>query len=282
MTGIVTEDYKNILIDERFNGVWITLNRPDRRNALTLHDYAFLIQGLRSAGCRSDIHYVVIRGAGEHFCSGGDLDGFDRILNATPEERADISRAQHGATANALTQVIWDLPQPLVVAARGFAMGQGAQLILAADIAIVSETLRFSIPQVRLAHAPDHGESWYLPRRVGMTQAARLLLTGEQVSGAKAVDLGIASEFTEDATLDARLNAVTLLLAKGAGAAQRETKRLLRSSWTNDLSTQGALECEALARLVQTNDFEEAITAFSEKRPPTFEGAAKLNNEPIG
>ncbi len=269
----------HVIVEERSSGLWIRLNRPDRRNALSSSVYAILIETLRGAAQRADVQYLVLSGVGDHFCSGGDLDGFAPILAASSIERADIASEHHERTAGALTRAIWDLPQPLVVAARGHAIGAGAQLVLAADMAIVSDTLRFSIPQVRLAHTADHGESWYLPRRVGMTQAARLLLTGEHISGARAVELGIACALFEDGKLDAGVEALALSLAAGSATAQRENKRLLRESWSNDVFVQSRLEREALARSVQTPDFSEAITAFSEKRPPVFAKTANSHND---
>ena len=270
MASATVTKSEGIMAEERHSGLWLTLNRPDRRNALGLAEYMSLIAALRAAGERTDIRYVALSGSGDHFCSGGDLGGLGPILSLTPAERAEKSRGDHEATAAALMWAIWDLPQPLIVAARGHAIGQGAQLILAADVAIVSETLRFSVPQVRLGHTADHGESWYLPRRVGMTQAARLLLTGESVGGARAVDMGVASELVEDAKLTARLEELALVFANGSGPAQRENKRLLRDSWGGDIFEQCKREREALARSVQTGDFLEAIAAFQEKRPPVF------------
>lgn len=270
MSVLIEQEADALLIEERGQGLWITLNRPARRNALTSKIYAGLIEALHAAARREDLHYVAIRGAGDHFCSGGDLEGFDAVLHAQGADRGALAYAQHEATANALTRAIWDLPQPLIVAARGFAVGAGAQLILAADLAIVSDTLRLSIPQVHLAHTADHGESWYLPRRVGMTQAARLLLLGERLNGTRAAEIGIACECTDDAQLDIRLGDYATALANGSRTAQRETKRLLRESWQNDLAAQSALEREALARSVQTPDFLEAIAAFGEKRAPIF------------
>ena len=162
--------------------------------------------------------------------------------------------------------------QPVIAAVRGHAIGIGLQLVLAADLVVASETARFSAPQVQLAHTLDHGESYSLPRKVGLSRAMQLALLGETWDAASAERFGLVNFVTEDNALEAKTDEIAKRFATGATLAIEGIKALLRTSADRTVEEQLAAEREQISVCSASEDFLEAMTAFGEKRKPRYVG----------
>lgn len=258
---------------ERTAGVArITLNRAAVRNAVTPAMCTELLRIIESLRADPDTRVVLLRAAGTDFTVGADLKGMAGGLATDPAQRAREISAIARATSVPIFMGLQALPQPVVVSARGHAIGVGAQVLLSADLSIVSETARILLPQARLAHPVDHGESWFLPRRVGLARAMQLTLLAETVSGAEAERIGLVNWVVPDGDLDARTENLVTRLCDVAPVAVAQIKSLLRQSEHNDLGAQLEAEMQSLATCAATEDFPEALRAFVEKRKPAFRG----------
>lgn len=258
---------------EKQNGVaWITLNRPEARNAITLPMCEELTRIVHGLGSDRDSHVVVLRAQGADFTVGADLKAMSAALSPDPGERArDIPEVARRNSVPLVTG-LQALRQPIIASVRGHAVGIGAQLLLSADLCIASETTRLLMPQVRLAHPVDHGESYFLPRKVGPARAMQLLLLAETLTAADARDFGIINWVVPDAELETRTADLVQKLRDVAPVAAAEIKSLLQQSGGNDLAAQFEAEMRSLATCAATEDFPEALNAFVQKRKPEFKG----------
>jgi 2-(1,2-epoxy-1,2-dihydrophenyl)acetyl-CoA isomerase len=261
------------LLLERSAGVaTVTLNRPAVKNALTFAMCRELVGFLESLPRDAATRVVVLRGAGSDFCSGADLKDVASILSPDPAERAQTAMRQVRELSQPLFSALQAVPQPVVCSVRGYAVGAGMQFALLADLVLVAQSAKLVLPQVRLGHSVDHGESWALPRRVGLGRAMQLLALGESVSGAEAERIGLANWVVADEELEPRTAALVQRLSASATIALREMKALLRGALGRDFAEQFNAEARALGVCAASADFAEAIGAFMAKRTPEFTG----------
>jgi enoyl-CoA hydratase/carnithine racemase len=247
----------------------LTLNRPERKNPLTFDSYAELRDLFRALAYADDIKAIVITGAGENFCSGGDVH--DIIGPLTKLDMPGLL---------AFTRMTGDLvkamracPQPIVAAIDGVCAGAGAILAMAADMRLGTARSKtaFLFTRVGLAGC-DMGACSLLPRLIGQGRAAELLYTGRSMSGAEAERWGFFNSLQEpEALLDAAL-ALAQGLADGPTFAHGMTKKMLQQEW--NMGVDEAIEAEAQAQAIcmATNDFHRAYHAFVVKQKPVFEG----------
>lgn len=242
--------------------VQLTIDRPARRNALTLEGFAELGQVLREVAHTATDRAVLITGAGTAFCAGADLSA------GLPEESVLGMMARINEVARALHR----LPQPCVAAVNGPAFGAGMSLALAADLVVASEDATFCQVFVERGLSPDFGSSWLLPRLVGLATAKRLALLGDPITAAQARELGLVVEVTAPDSLLTEATALARRLADGPPIAMAQTKRLLNQAFST--SFDDALDAEAAASAVNTGteDVAEAFRALAEKRPAVFRG----------
>lgn len=263
----------NEVLCDKQNGVaWITLNRPAARNALTMamcSELAALVAALHDD---HDTRVVVLRGNGSDFTVGADLKDMSQSLSPQPTQRAKDISATAREVAWPLFLGLHTLRQPIIASVRGHAVGAGAQLLASADLCVASETARVLVPQLRLAHPPDHGESWSLPRKIGLSRTMQMLLMAEPLTAADAEKFGLVNWVVADAELERRTSEVVQRVASAAPVALAQTKALLRQSAQHSMKEQLVAEVQALALCVATEDFPEAINAFVEKRVPVFRG----------
>jgi 2-(1,2-epoxy-1,2-dihydrophenyl)acetyl-CoA isomerase len=248
------------------NGVgYITLNRPDKYNSYN-RDMATALQGYLDA-CEKDeeIRCIYITGEGKGFCAGQDLS---EATNPTPEQFAKMVEECYNATILRLRKI----EKPIIAAVNGVAAGAGANIALACDIVLATESASFIQAFSKIGLIPDSGGTFFLPRLIGMQRAAALTMTGDKVTAADAVAMGMIYKcFPDDAFRDeSKKMAVTLaqMPTKGIGL----TKRLLNSSYGNDLTQQLNKEKEVQMEAGATYDFKEGVQAFLEKRKPIFKG----------
>ena len=261
-----------VLFERRDGVAWIAINRPALRNALTrgmCADLAAIISELRGDGTT---RVVVLRGNGSDFTVGADLKDMSDLPSRSPTQRGEDVAAMAREIAWPIVRGLHELRQPIVASIRGHVIGVGVQFLLSADLSIASETARMLLPMARLGHSVDHGESYYLPRRIAMGRVMQMLLLGETWSAAEAERHGLVNWVVPDERLEERTDEVVQRIAAGAPVAAQEMKSLVRQSLDRTLDEQLAAEAKSLGTCAATADFGEAINAFLEKRNPKFSG----------
>lgn len=237
----------------------ILLDRPATKNALTeaMLDQLIGIVGDLSTDDATDV--VVFNGAGTDFCTGSDVGDIAAVLDQDAAGRK--ATFEHGMTSriHPLTRSVMDLRQIVVASARGHAVGLGAALILAADLTVLSETVRLSLPQVALGHTVDHGESYLLPRKVGPARAMQMVLLGQRLSAADAAHFGLANFVVDDNRLEERTADLVGKLLSNSPTSLRGTKQILAGSLDRDRETQLAAEVAAVSACAFSEDFVTAI-----------------------
>ena len=254
--------YETILFDEADGIAVITLNRPDVMNALNTRMRAEITQAVTGAAASARV--IVLTGTGRAFCSGQDLSdraGGDFDLEKTlAEEYEPMLRAILAAKV------------PVISAVNGAAAGAGANLALAADVVIASESASFIQAFTRIGLIPDAGGTFVLPRAMGMAKAMGAALFADKVTARQAADWGMIWEAVPDEAFEAQWRARAAHLAKGPTAAYARVKRAMRASLSNDIEAQLALEARLQGECGRTSDFREGVDAFLEKRPARFQG----------
>jgi 2-(1,2-epoxy-1,2-dihydrophenyl)acetyl-CoA isomerase len=255
-----------VLLDVADGVARLTLNRPDAANAI---DVA-LARALQVATTRltetDGLRVVLLTGAGDRFCGGGDVRAFASSpdLGATLEE---VLSHLHPAVAGLAA-----LDAPVVAAVQGSAAGAGLALVAGADLVLAGASAKFVMAYTGIGLVPDGGSTWYLPRVVGARRALELALTNWVLSAEEAREWGLVTRVVPDDELPEKTDAFVAQLAGGPTRAYAATKRLLRDSSTTDLETQLAREAAAMVAAGRTADGIEGTTAFVEKRRPTFTG----------
>jgi 2-oxoglutaroyl-CoA hydrolase len=208
----------------------------------------------------ASVRAIVLRAAGEHFSSGGNIKGF---LDATPEH---VSRLAWNIAAPARCA------KPVIAANRGFCFGVGFELSLACDFRIVSETCLYALPEQRLGQIPGSGGSARLQKIIGIARTKDIVMRSRRISAGQAYDWGLATECVPDVELESATDALVDELRAFSPLAQRTAKKLLNDTEDSSLSVAIELEGHCYSRLRQSDDFREGVEAFHAKRPPKFRG----------
>lgn len=251
----------------------ITFNRPERLNAIDEAMVRQLTALCTDLADDAQTRVVVFAGQGKSFSAGGDLGDMAAWLLPDAAARGEKFAASVRDLSKPLTLALARVPQPIVASVRGHAIGVALQLVIMADLVIASETARFSLPQIDLAHTPDHGESWSLSRKIGLSRALQMALLAERIDGATAERHGLVNLLVADADLEARTAAVVQRLAASPPAAARNAKALLWAGTQGTLAEAMDREIASIGQVAAKADFVEAISAFGEKRAPRFTGA---------
>ena len=208
-----------------------------------------------------EIRVIVLRAAGEHFSSGGNISGF---LQASPEHVANLA---------------WNMAaparcrRPVIAANRGYCFGVGFEISLACDFRMASQTCLYALPEQRLGQIPGSGGSARLQKMVGITRTKDIVMRSKRISGRQALEWGIASECVPDEELEKATDALVDELRRFSPLAQRTAKKLLNDTEDALLSTAIELEGHCYGRLRQSDDFREGVEAFHAKRPAKFRGS---------
>lgn len=243
----------------------ITLNRPARKNALTVAMIDAWVVALVDAQADPEIRAIVVTGAGDAFCSGIDLEVYGGLAS-------DPVRVKHALTQH-IHQVALTLDRvdkPVIAAVSGVAVGAGMDMALLCDYRVASPAAAFSEGYIKVGAVPGDGGCWLLPRVVGTSRALRLLWTGESVDADEALALGIVDEVVDDPTATALEFAE--LLASRPPLAIQVVKRAVRQGASHDLPTALDLISSHFAMIAATDDAAEALDAFRSGRAPTFTG----------
>lgn len=266
------ENAEGILFERRERIAWITFARQDARNAISFAGMERLAALLGRVRQDDDTRVVVLRGEGPDFSAGGDLKAAMAMVELAPEERSTAVTRLFRECSVPICIELDKLRQPVIASVRGHAIGLGFHLACASDLVIASETARFRFPYVSLGHVMDHGESYYLPRKIGMARSLQLLLTGDAIDASTAERLGIANWVVPDEQLEERTQLLARGFAVGAVKALYETKSLIRRAPAGTLQEQLAAEERSIQACAGSHDFAEALQSFIAKRKPQFQG----------
>ncbi len=248
------------------NGVgYITLNRPDKYNSYN-REMALAVQGYLDECAQDDaVRCVYLTGAGKGFCSGQDLS---EAMDPTPEEFERMVEEHYNATILRLRRI----EKPVIAAVNGVAAGAGANLALACDIVVAAESASFIQAFSKIGLIPDSGGTYFLPRLVGMQQAAALMMTGDKVPATDAAAMGMIYKCYPDDAFESESKKMAVALAQMPTKGIGLTKRLLNETYNHTLQEQLQMEKQVQAQAGSSEDFREGVMAFLEKRKPVFKG----------
>lgn len=257
-------DYQHILFEVADGVATITLNRPEKRNAWNRAMGIEIREALMVADERDDVRAIVVTGAGRDFCVGADLEGGGTVF-----ERARAAEAGGGPR---LTLKAWDVRKPIIAALNGAVAGVGATLPLQWDIRLAGESTRIGFVFVKRGLVPEAASTWMLPRIVGMSRAAELLLTGRLIHAREALEFGLVSRVVPDDELLATAQGMAREIATHtAPVAVALTKRLLwRFTGETDPEAAEHLDAQVFGWTTQSPDAKEGIRAFLDKRTPNW------------
>jgi 2-(1,2-epoxy-1,2-dihydrophenyl)acetyl-CoA isomerase len=247
---------------------WLTLNRPEARNAINAPMRDEIIAVLTEARTNPDIRALVLTGAGKGFCTGADLSGPRGQGPSGPGAGREVMKA----SSQRLIRTLWELEKPVIAAVNGVAAGLGSHLAFACDLVIAAAEARFIEIFVRRGIAIDAGGAFLLPRLIGLSRAKELVFFGDDLAAVDAERLGLVNRVVPAGDLERSARDWAERLARGPTFAIGMSKRLLNRSLESSLET--CLEEEALAQslVTQSEDTKEGIQSFIEKRAPRFSG----------
>lgn len=261
----------NLVLRERIGPVLkVTLNAPERRNPISDVDMIdALAQAMTEADTTPDVRAVVLTGAGSAFSSGGDMKKMapgQGLRDATPV----LTRTNYIRGIQRLPLLFEALEVPVVAAINGPAIGAGCDLACMCDVRVASERAVFAESFVKVGLVPGDGGAWLLPRIVGFSKASEMALTGDSLNAAQALACGLVSKVVSAGDLLQEALDVANRISSNPRHAVRMTKRLLREAQTASLAATLQLSAAMQALVHTTRDHEEAVSAFVERRSPTF------------
>ena len=251
----------------------ITLNRPEVRNALSDRLTPALRNMIKDCGENSDVHVLLITGAGTAFCAGGNVKGMGahrdqaKLAMSFDDKVADLQERQR-----LLTGALASVRKPTIAALPGPAVGAGLALAMACDLRIAAASAFVSTGYLRVALSGDYGIAWLLTRLVGTARARELMFTAEKVDAARCEAIGLVNRVVADDRLQDEAFALAKSMAEGPTLALRYMKDNLDEALSFDFATARDQEAERLIRLTMTSDHREAVQAFIDKRKAVFKG----------
>ncbi|PWI41327.1 enoyl-CoA hydratase family protein [Streptomyces sp. ICBB 8177] len=264
-----TEEWRHLRLSHADGVTTVTLDRPDKLNALTFGAYADLRDLLPELARDGRTRALVLGGEGRGFCSGGDVD---EIIGATLDMGAG-ELLEFTRMTGQVVRALRECPFPVVAAIHGIAAGAGSVLALACDFRVVERSARFAFLFTRVGlSGADMGAAYLLPRVVGLGHATRLLMLGEPVGSEEAQRIGLVSELTEDGRAGEAAAALAGRLAQGPALAYAQTKALLTAELDMPLGAAIEMDAATQALLMTSADYAEFHAAFTGKRPPKWEG----------
>jgi 2-(1,2-epoxy-1,2-dihydrophenyl)acetyl-CoA isomerase len=259
------------LLEQVKDGVAVlTLNRPDRLNAMSRPMLDALLEALPRLAEDPAVGVLVLTGAGRGFCAGGDVKAMaegNELGGQTMEERAQALRSRMETS-----RWLHEMPKPTIAMMRGPAAGAGLSLAMACDLRIASDTVKLGTAFARVGYSGDFGGSYYLTQLVGTAKARELYFTADLLDAQQALGLGLVNRVVADARLEEETMALASRLARGPRVAYRYMKRNMNAAETARLKDMLDLEAWNHTRTGMTEDHREAARAFVEKREPQFKG----------
>ena len=257
--------YEKITLAKAQGLATLTLNAPDKLNAVSRKMIAEIKQAWEEIGADGSVRAVLLTGNGRGFCAGADLSDPDRKNDADSGSALD-------KFFNPVIRTMRALPKPIVAAVNGVAAGVGMSFAMAADIAIAAKSASFLQAFSRIGLLPDGGSTWFLPRLVGEQRARALAMLAPQISAEQAKQWGLIWDVVDDAALISTATELAQRLANGPTQSLARIKDAMNRATQNDLSQQLDVERDFQRELGRTEDFREGVTAFLAKRKAEFKG----------
>lgn len=258
--------FSTVLYEQDDQVAQITLNRPERRNALNAQLNKDLLAAFRHAGADESVRAVVLTGAGKGFCAGADLSDFAQQPTADQVYEGILTSYQP------LMGLITTIEKPVIAAVNGVAAGAGAALALACDLLVMAEDASLMMAFSNIGLVPDAGACWFLVRQIGYSRAYQIAIEGERISAVQCLEFGLTNKLAAPE----QLLPVTLewahKLAKRPTLALGLTKHALNHAARNDLASTIEYEARLQKQTIPSHDHLEGVRAFAERRPPQFTG----------
>lgn len=243
----------------------ITMNRPDKYNSVTREMALALQKAIDRAGADNEVRAIVLTGSGKAFCAGQDLR---EAMDPSMPDLGEIVEQHFNPLLIKMTQC----PKPIIAAINGVAAGAGANLAIACDITIATASAVFIQAFSKIGLVPDSGGTYTLPRLVGHARASALMLLGDKVSAQEAVEMGMIYQAVPDRDFADTIARTATKVSQMPTRALALTKQALAQTWQNNLHDQLTVELQLQIEAGNTDDHREGVTAFVEKRKPTFTG----------
>lgn len=254
-----------VVVSEKRSGVrWITINRPERKNALDRETILALRDHVVASREDAETRVVVLTGTGKAFCSGADLRSGQSEKSPAHEDLLEDG-------FNDTIRAMWNLPKPVIAAVDGVAAGFGCSLALAADVRLASSISQFALLFVKRGLTVDGGASYFLPRLAGL-RGMEMALTGDMVHADDALRMGLVSRVIAEAEFHDQVTAYAERLAKNAPLALAAIKASIQKALTSNLDDMLTWEMKEQRRVSKSADFREGVAAFLEKREPVYKG----------
>jgi 2-(1,2-epoxy-1,2-dihydrophenyl)acetyl-CoA isomerase len=260
-------DGKDLIYAVKDHVATITMNRPERYNALTIRMIENLLEMVSACEEDREVRVLVLTGAGRAFCAGGDVKEFAERLGTISQHLRRLLASFHGAVSR-----MNRMSKPVIAAVNGVAAGAGMSLAMACDMAVAADSARFTMAYSKIGATPDGSSTYFLPRLVGLRRALELTYTNRVLTAREAEAWGLVNRVVPDAEFPATVNALAAELAAGPTLALGRAKRLFLMSGHESLETQMENETQFIALSSKTADFREGVKAFAEKRQPIFRG----------
>jgi 2-(1,2-epoxy-1,2-dihydrophenyl)acetyl-CoA isomerase len=260
-------EQNELIVEVQDRVATITINRPDRYNALSLRMVEKLSDAILACDEDRGIRTVVLTGAGQAFCAGGDVVEFVESAGTISVHLKRLLTFFHG-TVSRITR----MSKPVIAAVNGVAAGAGMSLAMACDLVVAVESARFTMAYAKIGAAPDGSSTYFLPRLVGLRRALELTYTNRVLTAKEAEAWGLVNRTVPDTEFPAAVRALAAELAAGPTLAFGRAKQLFLTSGHESLETQMENESQLIVQSSKTADFREGIRAFAEKRKPVFTG----------
>lgn len=258
-------NFKNLLVEKSERYATVTVNRPDKLNALNIETVEELEHAMQALNEDKTIRSIILTGAGEKaFIAGADISQITSL-----DSKSGRSFALRGQKVFLYVE---KMKKPLIAAINGFALGGGCELAMACHIRLASTKAKFGQPEIKLGIIPGYGGTQRFPRLIGLSNALQLLLTGDMMNAENALRLGLVSEVLEPEQLMERAAALASQLAVQAPLAIRYILEAVYRGINTDLENALGIEAEYFGKACATEDMKEGTTAFLEKRAPVFSG----------